>query len=110
MSEVSPLKGSAVTLGVIGGLLMVVGLALVFLADPDQSSPGGGVLIRVGALLGAVALVLPTIRKPSLVTLLVAGVGLLLVLARPGLVWAALIGWSLWVILGRQRRSSSKES
>ena len=109
MSEVSPLKGSAVTLGVVGGLLMVVGLALVFLSDSDQAGPGGGVLIRVGALLGAVALVLPTIRKPSFVTLLVAGVGLLLVLARPGLVWAALVGWSLWVILGRQRNSSSKE-
>jgi hypothetical protein len=68
------------------------------------------VLIRAGAVLGAVALVLPGIRRPSLPTLLVAGAGLVLVLARPGLVWAALIGWVAWALLSRQRRTSSSDS
>ena len=98
------------TLGVIGLLMILAGLVVILLADPDQGSTRGGLLIRAGALLGAVALVLPTIRKPSISTLIVAGAGLLLVLARPGLVWAALIGWAVWVIVDRQRRTSSRES
>jgi hypothetical protein len=57
-----------------------------------------------------VALVLPSIRKPSIPTLIVAGLGLVLVLARPGLVWAALIGWAVWVLLGPQRSTSRSDS
>jgi hypothetical protein len=110
MDEGNPLKGTALALGVVGLSMIGVGLAMVLLAAPDQGSTAGGLLIRAGALVGAVALVLPTIRKPSLSTILVAGAGLLLVIARPGLVWAALIGWSVWAILGYQRRTSSKES
>jgi hypothetical protein len=110
MDEDNPLKGTALALGVVGLSMIGVGLAMVLLAAPDQGSTAGGLLIRAGALVGAVALVLPTIRKPSLSTILVAGAGLLLVIARPGLVWAALIGWSVWAILGYQRRTSSKES
>lgn len=110
MAEANPLKGTAVALGAVGLVMIGVGLATVLLTEPDQADTGGGLLIRAGALVGAVALVLPTIRKPSLSTVLVAAFGFLLVLARPGLVWAALIGWSVWVILGRQRRTSSRES
>lgn len=110
MAEGSPLKSMAVALGVVGLLMIGAGLATVLLADPDQGSTAGSLLIRAGALVGAVALVLPTIRRPSLSTIVVAGVGLILVMARPGLVWAALIGWSVWVILARQRRLSSRES
>ena len=87
----------------IGLVVIAVGVVLVLDQDPDDGSTLGGLIIRVGAVLGAVALVLPTIRKPSLPTLIVAGLGLILVLARPGLVWAALIGWAVWVLLGRQR-------
>ena len=43
-------------------------------------------------------------------TALIAGAGLVLVMARPGLVWAALIGWVAWVLLSRQRRTSSSDS
>jgi drug/metabolite transporter (DMT)-like permease len=95
---------------VIGVAAMVVGLIALVLADPGEGSPTGGVLIRAGAVLGAVALVLPGIRRPSLPTLLVAGAGLVLVLIRPGLVWAALIGWVAWALLSRQRRTSSSDS
>jgi hypothetical protein len=110
MDEGNPLKGTALALGVVGLSMIGGGLAMVLLAAPDQGSTAGGLLIRAGALVAAVALVLPTIRKPSLSTIVVAGAGLLLVIARPGLVWAALIGWSVWAILGYQRRTSSKES
>jgi hypothetical protein len=110
VAEGNPLKGTAIALGVIGVVAMVVGLIIMLVADPGEVSPTGGVLIRAGAVLGAIALVLPGIRRPSLPTLLVAGLGLVLVLARPGLVWAALIGWLGWVLLSRQRRSSSSDS
>jgi predicted branched-subunit amino acid permease len=89
---------------------MLVGLVTILLADPGEGSPTGGVLIRAGAVLGAIALVLPSIRKPSLPAVLVAGAGLVLVLVRPGLVWAALIGWVAWVLLSRQRRTESSDS
>ncbi|MGH8872005.1 MAG: hypothetical protein ACRDWS_08530 [Acidimicrobiia bacterium] len=110
VAEGNPLQSTALTLGVIAIATIGGGAAVILLGDPDQGSTAGGLLIRVGALLGAVALVLPTIRRPSLSTLLLAGAGLILVLARPALVWAALLAWSLWVILGRQRRTSNKES
>jgi hypothetical protein len=110
MAEGNPLKGTAIALGAVGILMIGAGLAMVLLAEAGQQSPEGSLFIRAGALVGAVALVLPTIRKPSLPTVLVSLVGLALVMARPGLVWAALIGWSIWVIMSRQRRMSSKES
>lgn len=106
----NPLKGTAVALGLVALLMIGAGLTIMLLAEPEEGSGWAGLLIRAGALVGAVALVLPTIRKPSLSALLVAGAGLLVVMARPGLVWAALIGWSVWAILGYQRSTSSRES
>ena len=110
MAEGNPLKGTAIALGAVGILMIGAGLAVALFADAGRQSTEGSLLIRAGALVGAVALVLPTIRKPSLPTVLVSLVGLALVMARPGLVWAALIGWSIWVIRRSQRRTSSKES
>ncbi|MGH8947363.1 MAG: hypothetical protein ACRDXF_00785, partial [Acidimicrobiia bacterium] len=106
----TPLKGTAIAIGVVGVVVIGVGLAVILFQGADDGSTLGGLLIRVGAVLGAVALVLPSIRKPSVPTLIVAGLGLVLVLARPGLVWAALVGWAVWVLLGRQRRTSSSDS
>ena len=97
-------------MGVVGLLVIGVGVVLVLVQDGDDRGNLGGLIIRVGAVLGAIALVLPTIRKPSIPTLIVAGLGLVLVLARPGLVWAALVGWAVWMLLGRQRRTSSSDS
>jgi hypothetical protein len=95
---------------VIALSLIAAGLALIAFEEGTTSDTRAGVLIRVGAIIGAVALVLPSIRKPSVSTILVAAVGLILVLARPGLIWAALIGWVLWLWLGRQRSAADNES
>ena len=97
-------------MGIVALLVIGFGVVLVLVQDADDRSNLGGLVIRVGAVLGAIALVLPTIRKPSIPTLIVAGLGLVLVLARPALVWAALAGWALWVLLSRQRRTSSSDS
>ncbi|HWL48693.1 MAG TPA: hypothetical protein VNT92_02360 [Acidimicrobiia bacterium] len=110
VAQDNPLKSTAIAVGVAGMVVIGVGLAVILFQDADDGSTLGGLLIRVGAVLGAVALVLPSIRRPSLPTLIVAGLGLVLVLARPGLVWAALIGWAIWVLLGRQRSTSSSDS
>jgi hypothetical protein len=110
VAEGNPLKGITIAIGVAGLVAIGIGLAVALFGDADEGSTMGGLLIRIGALLGAVALVLPTIRKPSLANLIVAGLGLVLVLARPGLVWAALIGWAVWVLIARQRRTSSRDS
>jgi hypothetical protein len=110
VAQETPLRNTAIAVGVVGLIVIGVGLAVILFQDADDGSNLGGLLIRVGAVLGAVALVLPSIRKPSLPTLFVAGLGLALVLARPGLVWAALIGWAVWVLLGRQRNTSSSDS
>ena len=110
MADGNPLKSTAIAVGAVGLVAIAVGLVMIWFEEPNDGSNLGGLLIRVGAVLGAVALVLPSIRRPSLPTLIVAGLGLVLVLARPGLVWAALIGWALWVLLGRQRRTSSSDS
>jgi hypothetical protein len=110
VAEGNQLRGTAIALAALGILGMVIGLIVILMADPGEGSPTGGVLIRAGAVLGAIALVLPGIRKPSLPTLLVAGGGLVLVMVRPGLVWAALIGWVAWAVLSRQRRISSNDS
>ncbi len=97
-------------MGAVGLVIIGMGLAMLLFDDPGRGSNLGGLLIRVGAVLAAVALILPSIRKPSLPTLIVAGLGLILVLARPALVWAALIGWAAWILLSRQRRTPSSDS
>jgi Na+-transporting NADH:ubiquinone oxidoreductase subunit NqrB len=110
VAQKNQLKSTAVVMGAVGLVVIGMGLAILLFDDQGRGSNLGGLLIRVGAVLGAVALVLPSIRKPSISTLVVAGLGLVLVLARPALVWAALIGWAVWVLLGRQRSRSSSDS
>jgi hypothetical protein len=109
VAQKNQLRSTAVAIGAVGLVVIGMGLAMLLFDDQGRGSNLGGLLIRVGAVLGAVALVLPNIRKPSLSTLIVAGLGLVLVLARPALVWAALIGWAVWVLLGRQRSRSSSD-
>ena len=83
---------------------------MVIWGSSDLNSPAVGVLIRVAGILLAVSLVLPSLRKPSMTTLLVAGGGLLLVLLRPALIWVALIGWVGWMVFGRQRSTADSDS
>ena len=104
------MRGTALTLGLIGVALALVAIVIVAWGSADFGSPTVGVLIRVAGILLAVSLVLPSIRKPSILALLVAGAGLILVLARPGLIWVALVGWVGWVVFGRQTRTADKES
>ncbi len=110
MADRNELRGTAVAIGVIGLVLIGLGAVIALTSDRGISTPSSGILIRSGAVLGALALALPSIRKPSVSTLLVAGGGLVLVLARPGLIWAALIGWVVWIVLGRQRSTDSNDS
>ncbi|MGC2240555.1 MAG: hypothetical protein WA726_06920 [Acidimicrobiia bacterium] len=110
MGERSELRSTAITLGVIGVVLMGVGLVLIVSGGDGSSDATGGLAVRSGAVIGAIALVLPSIRKPKISTVVVAGAGAILALARPGLAWAALLGWVLWVGLGRQRRTDKSES
>ena len=110
MNNGSSLKGTAIALGVAGLALIAVGVVLLVTSDDSGGDPMAGILIRSGAVLGAAALVIPNIRKPSPTTLVLAGGGAVLVLLRPALVWVALAVWLGWLIWGRQRRTSSKES
>jgi len=106
----SPLRGTALILGVIGAIAAVAGMLIVFTGTDDLNSPLAGVLIRVGAILLAVSLVLPVVKKPSTGMTVVVGAGLLVVLLRPGLIWAALIALVLWLGLGRQRSTDDNAS
>jgi hypothetical protein len=85
----------------IGAALALVATLMVVWGSADFGTPTVGVLIRVAGVLLAVSLVLPSFRKPSLVAILIASAGLILVLARPGLIWVALLGWVGWVVFGR---------
>ncbi|MGA7097930.1 MAG: hypothetical protein WB245_10245 [Acidimicrobiia bacterium] len=110
MAERSELRSTAITLGVIGVVLMGVGLVLIAKGGDGSSDATGGLAVRSGAVIAAIALVLPSLRKPKISTVLVAGAGAVLALARPGLAWAALLGWVLWAGMGRQRRTDKRES
>ena len=95
VAQKNQLRSTAIVMGVVGLVVIGMGLAMLLFDDEGRGSNLGGLLIRVG---------------PSLPTLIVGGLGLVLVLARPALVWAALLGWGFWVLLGRQRSTSSKDS
>ena len=96
------MRGTALTVGVVGLAFVLLAMVMMIWGSSDLSSPSVGVLIRVAGILLAVSLVLPKARKPSLITVVVAGVGLVLVLTRPGLIWVALFGWVVWVAFNRQ--------
>ena len=104
------LRGTAITLGVVAAVVIGVGLALLIFGEEASGNPMGGLLVRSGAVLGAVALVLPSVRKPSLTTVVIASAGVILVFLRPALIWVALAVWLGWLIWGRQRSTSSRES
>lgn len=90
--------------------MALVATVMVVWGSSDLGSPAVGVLIRVAGILLAVSLVLPSLRKPSMTTLLVAGGGLVLILLRPGLIWVAALGWLGWALFGRQTSTADKDS
>lgn len=81
---------------------------MVVFGSSDLTTPFVGVLVRVAALLIAVSLVLPSVRRPSLSTILVVVPLLILILMRPALIWAGLTGWLLWMVVRRQRSSTDR--
>ena len=104
------LRSTAITLGVIGLVVISIGVGVAILSDQGLSEPGAGILIRVGAVLGAISLILRSLRRPSIATIAIVSVGTILVLARPGLAWVALIGWVGWFIAVRQSRTADSDS
>lgn len=109
MNGSSELGRIALILGVIGVGLVVAGIVIGLTAQSGMSDPAAGVALRTGALLGAVALVLPSIRKPSLPVLLGSAVVVALVFIRPGLIWVAVTAGVAWWLSGRQRRTDSRD-
>ena len=81
------------------GALVAGGTILVSGSDDTI----GGVLIRVGLLLGAGWLVAPLIRRPSFASLGLLAVGAL-VLIRPRLIVAVVVAAVLWSLSARKRR------
>ena len=106
-SQVVEMRGTALTLGIIGVAAVVTAGLMILLGSSDLRTPSVGVLVRVGAILLAVSLVLPSIRRPSIITIIVIGSVLLLVMMRPALIWAALIGWVVWLVMNRHAVAAS---
>lgn len=104
------LRSTAFTLGVIGMASISIGVGIAIFGGQGLSEPSAGILIRVGAVLGATALILPSLRRPSFPTIAIISVGTILVLARPGLIWVGLIGWVAWLIAGRQSKRADSDS
>lgn len=81
---------------------MVVGGIAALVWGSDETT--GGVLIRVGLLLGAGWLVAPLIKRPSVATLALLGAGAL-VLVRPRLIVAVAVAAVFWRLSARKRQS-----
>lgn len=110
MTEARASNNTAILLGVVAVVLIGAGVAVALLGGGGFGSPTAGVLLRSGALLGAVALVVPVVKQPSTMTMIVAGGGLVLVLIRPALIWVALVVWIGWLFARRQRNTAESDS
>jgi hypothetical protein len=86
----------------LAALALIGGGVVVFVWGSDETA--AGVLIRVGAMLGAAWLVAPLLRRPSVasIALLVAGT---LVVLRPRLIVAVTVAAVLWRLSSRRRVS-----
>ncbi len=97
------------TLGVVAALLIGAGLVSTFVSGLGEDHlVWGGILIRAGALLGALWLVLPSARHLPRHLWLGIGSFILVLAIRPRLVaWAlvAAVLISLLTVLGRGRKS-----
>lgn len=89
-------------LGVITLLMLAAGGLWLWL---EPAAPTGGVLLRVGLILGAVWLVAPLIRRPSLAAMVGLAVAAL-VLARPRLLWVVPVAAVVWRLSSARARTS----
>ncbi len=101
----------AIAMGVVGAALVVTAFGFVLFTDETLTTPAIGLAVRVGAVLVAASLALPSVRKPSLPAMLIAGAVLVLVLLRPSLIWVGLAAWITWLVRSRQRaRAEARDS
>lgn len=110
MQDPGPLRNTAIALGAIGAGAALAGIVTALTPNATLTTPIVGVSIRVGAILLAISLALPSVRRPSAPALALVSAGLVLVMIRPGLIWAAVIGWVLWRVLRRQERTDRRDS
>ena len=96
-------SSTRVLLAVAATVLLAAGVA-VLVWGTDRAL--AGVLIRVGLIFGAAWLVAPLVKRPSLATLaFLAALGLVLI--RPRLILAVVLGVVLWRLAGKRRREDS---
>lgn len=94
-------RSNRILLGVAAAVLALGGAGLLIWGESRQVT--GEVMIRAGAVLAALWLVAPEIKRPGLAAILwmVAGV---LVLIRPRLVFVLVVGVIVWLLGRRSRR------
>ena len=85
-------------LGILAAVLMAVGAYLYWTGEETTA----GVFVRVGAMAGAVWLVAPMIRRPSVATVSFLAGGALLLL-RPRLLIVAVAAAVIWRLSSRRR-------
>ena len=91
----------------LGGVAVAMLAAGAWVLASGEDAALGGVLVRVGLVLGAAWLVAPVVRRPSLATLALLAAGAL-VLIRPRLILAVAVGAVLWRLT--QRRQGKRRS
>jgi hypothetical protein len=98
------------TLGVIGALLLVAGAVGIWLAAPGtQEYLWASIVLRSGAVMGAIWLALPAIRGTSKRTLVVIAILAAVLVLRPKMVVLALpILLVLALLTPRFRRSTRR--
>lgn len=109
MSTPHPLKSTAVTFGVVGLAAIVAGILVAVSTARGISEPMAGILIRVGVVIAAIAMILPVVRRPSFSVMAVSSGAVILVMLRPALVWVALAAGLVWLFL-RQRKTDNNDS
>ncbi len=87
----------------LGGVAVAMLAAGAWVLASGEDAALGGVLSRVGLVLGAAWLVAPVVRRPSLATLALLAAGAL-VLIRPRLILAVAVGAVLWRITQGRRQ------
>lgn len=95
------------TLGVLAGVILVAGLVATYVGDSES---WGSVLMRSGAILGAIWLVLPQARQIAKPVWFGIGTFVLIVAVRPRLIlWAFLLAVAISAIalLARSRSRAS---
>jgi len=97
-------------LGLIAAALLIGGLVFTFSTDPGPDELAwGGILLRSGALLGAVWLVLPNARRLPRAAWVAIGTVLVVLAIRPRLIlWGLVLAVVAAAVTGIGRSRTSK--